>query len=161
MTKLQLQNPVWTSTSKSWPNLETLSSKSEQKLNFMTKLHLPNCTKLLSTRFSSSTSTKVTTSTSFKLPSAHARVTSIKFTKRQLVSESVSQWVSDKHSQWSDSGPTKIQMQLQKNKYTRWSRKCRDPTTSSINPFSPSSSSSRVFLLQRIQVHWYLWSIRK
>ena len=46
---------------------------------------------------------------------------------------------------------TKIQIQLQKYKYTRWSRKCRDPTTSSINPFSPSSSG--VFLLQRIQVH--------
>ena len=42
MTKLQLQNLAWTSTSKSWPNLETLCSKSEQKLNFMTKLHLPN-----------------------------------------------------------------------------------------------------------------------
>ena len=35
-------NLAWTSTSKSWPNLETLCSKSEQKLNFMTKLHLPN-----------------------------------------------------------------------------------------------------------------------
>ena len=46
---------------------------------------------------------------------------------------------------------TKIQIQLQKYKYTRWSRKCRDPTTSPINPFS--SSSSGVFLLQRIQVH--------
>ena len=42
MTKLQLQNLAWTSTSKSWTNLETLSSKSEQKLNFMTKVHLPN-----------------------------------------------------------------------------------------------------------------------
>ena len=35
----------------------------------------------------SSTSTTVTTSASFELPSSHARVTSIKFTKRQLVSE--------------------------------------------------------------------------
>ena len=40
--------------------------------------------------------------------------TSIKFTKRQLVSESVSQSVSDKHKQWSDLGPiiTKISYQL-------------------------------------------------
>ena len=36
------ETPYWTSTSKSWTNLETLSSKSEQKLNFMTKVHLPN-----------------------------------------------------------------------------------------------------------------------
>ena len=42
LAKLQLQNLGWTSTSKSWPNLEILCSKSEQKLNFMTKLHLPN-----------------------------------------------------------------------------------------------------------------------
>ena len=35
------------------------------------------------------------------------RVTSIKFTKRQSVSEWVSESVSDKHSQWSDSGPIK------------------------------------------------------
>ena len=42
MTKLQLQNLAWTSTSKSWSNFETLCSKSEQKLYFMTKLHLPN-----------------------------------------------------------------------------------------------------------------------
>ena len=37
MTKHQFQNLAWTSTSKSWPNLETLCSKSEQKLNFKTK----------------------------------------------------------------------------------------------------------------------------
>ena len=46
MTKLQLQNLAWTSTSKYWPNLETLCSKSEQKLNFMTKSpskSAPNC----------------------------------------------------------------------------------------------------------------------
>ena len=39
---IQLQNLAVTSTSKSWTNLETLSSKSEQKLNFMTKVNLPN-----------------------------------------------------------------------------------------------------------------------
>ena len=47
------------------------------------------------------------TLTSFELPSSHARVTSIKFTKRHLVSQWVSQGVSDKHNQWSDSGPIK------------------------------------------------------
>ena len=36
-------------------------------------------------------STTVTTSTSFELPSSHARVKLIKFTKGQLVSESVSE----------------------------------------------------------------------
>ena len=61
------------------------------------------CTELLSTHFSSSTWATVTTSTSFELSSSHARVTSIKFIKRH----GVSQWVSDKHSQWSDSGPIK------------------------------------------------------
>ena len=57
--------------------------------------------KLLPTRSSASTWATVTTSTSFELASSHARVTSIKFTKQEWVSESVS----DKHSQWSDSGP--------------------------------------------------------
>ena len=42
MTKLQLQNLAWTSTSKFWPNLETLCSKSGQKPNFITKLYLSN-----------------------------------------------------------------------------------------------------------------------
>ena len=42
---------------------------------------------VLTTQSSSAT---VTTSTSFEVSSSHARVTSIKFTKQQLVSESVS-----------------------------------------------------------------------
>ena len=46
----------------------------------------------------------LTTSTSFEMASSYARVTSIKFIKQELVS----QWVSDKSNQWSDSGP--IQM---------------------------------------------------
>ena len=32
----------------------------------------------------------------------------LKFTKWELESESVSEWVTDKHSQWSDLGPIKI-----------------------------------------------------
>ena len=55
----------------------------------------------------SSSSTSATTSISFELASSHTRVTSIKFTKRYGVSEWVSELVSDKHSQWSDSGPIK------------------------------------------------------
>ena len=51
---------------------------------------LGNCEIDQSTRFSSSTSATVTTSTSFKLASLHARVTSVKSTKRYGVSESVS-----------------------------------------------------------------------
>ena len=59
---------------------------------------------MLPTRSSSAT---VTTSTSFELASSHARVTSIKFTKQEWVSQLVSQSVSDKGKQWSDSGPIK------------------------------------------------------
>ena len=66
---------------------QTLCSKSEQKFNFMTNLRFQICNKLLPTRSSSSTSATVTTSTSFELASSHARVTSIKFTKRELVSQ--------------------------------------------------------------------------
>ena len=58
-----------------------------------------------------SSATKVTsflnisTSTSFELASSHARVTSIKSTKQESVSQWVSESVSDKGTQWSDSGP--------------------------------------------------------
>ena len=61
-----------------------------KNLTLWPKLIFQICTKLLSTCFSSSTSTTVTTSTSFELPSSHARVTLIKFTKQEWVSESVS-----------------------------------------------------------------------
>ena len=81
-TMTKLQNNAWTSTSKSWPNLETLCSKSEQKFNFLTKPQHRNLQQILPIR-----SATVTTSTSFELASSHARITSIKFTKRQWVSE--------------------------------------------------------------------------
>ena len=55
---------------------------------------------------SSSTLATGTWSARFELASSHARVTSIKSTKRHRVSE----WVSDKGSQWSDSGPIKRQV---------------------------------------------------
>ena len=76
----------------------------EAPLTLWQNLCFQVCDKLLPTRLSSSTSATVTTSTSFELPSSHARVTSIKFTKRQLGREGVT----DKHSQWSDSDPIKI-----------------------------------------------------
>ena len=47
----------------------------------------------------------ITTSTSFELASSHAKATSIKFTEQQSVSQWVSEWVTDQHSQSSDSGP--------------------------------------------------------
>ena len=113
-TKHQQQNNDQTSASKSYLkiNFKILTKPCAQSLNKNLTL-LPNltfriCTKLLPTRFSSSTSATLTTSTSFELSSSHARVKSIKFTKQEWVSESVSQWVTDKHSQWSDSGPIKI-----------------------------------------------------
>ena len=80
LPQLQLQNLY-----------QTLCSKSEQKLSFITKPQLQQQT--------SATSETVTTSTSFDLVSSHTRVTSIKCTKRE--------WVSDKGSQWSNSGPIK------------------------------------------------------
>ena len=74
----------------------------------MTKVDLPNLYQtvvgmLLIINFNNSS-----TSISLKLPSSHTRVTSIKFTKQEWVSQSVSQLVSDKQSQWSDSGPIKM-----------------------------------------------------
>ena len=50
----------------------------------------------------------------------------LKFTKRQSVSESVSELVSDKHSQWSDSGPIKSVI---------WSYQQLGALTSSASPF--------------------------
>ena len=94
-----LQNLDQEPTSKSWPNLETLCSKYEQKLNFMTKLHLPNLHQTVVSTF-----LIIKMSNSNNLNKFWVVIfTSIKFTKQQLVSDSVS----DKHSQWSDSGPIK------------------------------------------------------
>ena len=61
-----------------------------KNLTLWPKLIFQICTKLLSTCFSSSTSTTVTTPISLELPSSHTRVTLIKFTKQEWVSESVS-----------------------------------------------------------------------
>ena len=49
-------------------------------------------TNLTSVKSSSLTWATVTTSTSFEEASSHARVTSLKFTKRQWVSQSLSHW---------------------------------------------------------------------
>ena len=51
--------------------------------------YVPN----LRTRSSSSTSATVTTPTSIELASSHARITSLKFTKQESVSQSVSELV--------------------------------------------------------------------
>ena len=64
--------------------------KIQKNLTLRPKLIFQTCTKLLSTCLSPPTSTTATTSTSFELPSPHARVTLIKFTKQEWVSESVS-----------------------------------------------------------------------
>ena len=99
-TKIQLHNLYKTSAAKCWTNssfkilpelqLQNLDQPCAQSLNKSLALR-PNlsfqiCNKLLPTRSSSLTSATVTTSTSFELASSHARVTSIKFTKQQLVS---------------------------------------------------------------------------
>ena len=86
---------------KNWPNssfksclslnFKILTKPCAQSLNkslaFLPNLSFEICNKLLTTRSSSAT---VTTSSSFELASSHARVTSIKFTKQQWVSELVS-----------------------------------------------------------------------
>ena len=109
-TKIQLHNLYKTSASKCWTNSsfkilpelqlqnldQPLCSKSEQKFSFMTKRQLQICNKLLPTRCSSSTSATVTTSTSIELASLHTRVASIKFTKRQWVSESLTSIPNDR-----------------------------------------------------------------
>ena len=100
-TKIRLHNLYKTSAAKCWTsssfkillnfNFKILTNPCAQSLKKSLVLG-PNvssqiCNKLLPTWSSLSTSATVTTSTSFELASSHARVTSIKFTKRQWVSE--------------------------------------------------------------------------
>ena len=112
LNKLQFQNLA----ELQLQNLDQpLCSKSEKSLVLGPNVSSQICNKLLPTWSSLSTSAKVTTSTSFELASSHARVTSIRFAKRYGVSQWASQWVSDKHSQWSDSVPIKIFAKVAKN----------------------------------------------
>ena len=113
-TKIQLHYHFKTSAAKYWTNscfksclnfnFKIMTRPFAQSLNksliLWPNLRFHICNKLLPTRSSSSTSATIKTSTSFELASSKARVTSIKFTKR----ESVSQLVSDKSKQWSNSG---------------------------------------------------------
>ena len=104
-----------TETSKSWPNLasesrprlnfitstkhqqqnsdQSLASKSRLNVNFkiLTKHLCSKCKQKFYFRFSTSTSATVTTSTSFESTSLHARVTSVKSTRQEWVSELGSQ----------------------------------------------------------------------
>ena len=105
-TKIQLHNLYKTSAVKYWPNssfksclnfnFKILTNFFAQSLNkhldFWPNLGFQICNKLVPTQSSSAT---VTTSTNFELASSHARVTSIKFTKQESVSQSVSEWVSE------------------------------------------------------------------
>ena len=91
-TKHQWQNSEQTPTSKSWLNFnfKSLTNPFAQSLNKSLALG-PNvsshiCNNPLQTWSSASTSATVTTSTSCELASLHARVASIKFTKRYGVS---------------------------------------------------------------------------
>ena len=92
LNKLQFQNLA----ELQLQNLDQpLCSKSEKSLVLGPNVSSQICNKLLPTWSSLSTSATVTTSTSFELASSHARVTSIKFTKQEWVSESVREWVSE------------------------------------------------------------------
>ena len=120
-TKIQLHNLYKTSATKYRPNssfkfclnfnFKILTKPCAQSLNkslaLWTILSYQICNKLLPIQSSSSTLATVTISTSFELVSSHARVTSIKFTKQEWVSQWVREGVTDKHNQWSDSGPIK------------------------------------------------------
>ena len=102
LTKVQLHNLYKTSTAKYWLNsssisclnfnIKILTKTCAQSLNkglaLWPNLSFQICNKLLPTQSTSSTSTSatVTTSTRFDLATSHARVTSIKSTKRQLLS---------------------------------------------------------------------------
>ena len=81
MTKLQLQNLD-----------QTLKpcDQSEQKLNYMTKLHLPNLHQTVVNTILIINMSNSNNLNKFELSSSHARVTSIKFTKQESVSQSVS-----------------------------------------------------------------------
>ena len=83
MTKLQLQNLD-----------QTLKpcDQSEQKLNYMTKLHLPNLHQTVVNTILIINMSNSNNLNKFELSSSHARVTSIKFTKQQSVSELGSHW---------------------------------------------------------------------
>ena len=98
-TKIQLHYLYKTSAAKYWTNscfksclnfnFKILTNPCAQSLNKSLALW-PNVSsqiiKMLPAWSSASTSATVTTSTSFELASSHARLTSIKFTKRQWVS---------------------------------------------------------------------------
>ena len=89
LNKLQFQNLA----ELQLQNLDQpLCSKSEKSLVLGPNVSSQICNKLLPTWSSLSTSATVTTSTSFELASSHARVTSIKFTKQEWVSQSVQTW---------------------------------------------------------------------
>ena len=108
-TKLQLHYFFKTSAAKYWTNscfksclnfnFKIMTRPCAQSLNksliLWPNLRFHICNKLLPTRSSSSTSATIKTSTSFELASSKARVTSIKFTKQESVSQSVSESVSE------------------------------------------------------------------
>ena len=102
------------------------------------------CTKLSSTCFSESKSATVTTSTSFDLASPHARVTSIKFTKRE--------WV----SYWQ--ALPMIGLGSDKNiRHTLGGESFLPPLVITLNSWCPSTKFSHYALnLNALRLHWCL-----
>ena len=84
---------------------QPLCLKSEQKCSFRTKRPLPNLQQTVANAIIIINISNSNNFNKFWVGIFYSRVTSIKFTKQEWVSQSVSQLVSDKHSQWSDSGP--------------------------------------------------------
>ena len=114
LTKIKLHNLYKTSATKYQPNssfkfclnfnFKILTKPCAQSLNkslaLWTILSSQICNKLLPIQSSSSTLATVTISTSFELVSSHARVTSIKFTKQEWVSEWVSESLTSIANDW-------------------------------------------------------------
>ena len=105
--RISTKHQLLSQTSASPINLE-FKILTKPSFRISTKIQLHNLYKRSAvkcwTNSSFKTSATVTTLTSFELASSLDRFTSIKFTKRYGASE----LVSDKHSQWSDSGPIKM-----------------------------------------------------
>ena len=129
----------WTAYTTCFNLFTAFSSWCENIKQLVSFIAIKSTNKSMSELVSQSVSDKhsQTVTTSFELPSSHARVTSIKFSKRESVSELVSQWVTDKHCQWSDSGPIKKRDLVFQPTYSRPNR-----SSKSLFPIAPSLRSA-------------------
>ena len=152
---IQLRNPNQTS-AKYWPNI-SLKSCLSSNFKILTKaLKVWTKVKLCDQASASKSATNCCQldphhqlqqqKQPFELVSLHARVTSIKFTKREWVSE----WVTDKARQRSDSGPIKT------DTYTNTQQ--RSVKVAGLNYWTCSKASERLRDLKKKKSN--LWKIK-